>query len=184
MHLRVLLLTFSLAAIAVAAVAQDASAPAAQDSVPQLTPRATQAATEAAPGGSGQTFTIPSGTTIPVKLMHAISTKSARPGDKVYAETMLPLVINEHVLIPAGTYVQGVIANAKRPGRIKGRAELLVHFTTLVYPSGYTVMLPGGVEQIPGAETQEVKDSEGTIQQQGEKGKDARPSRRPRAREP
>ncbi len=60
------------------------------------------------------------------------------------------------------------------PGRVKGRAEVLVHFTTLVYPSGYTVMLPGGVEQIHGAETQQIKDSEGTIQQEGEKGKDAK----------
>jgi type IV secretion system protein VirB10 len=173
MPLRLPLLTFPLVALAVFA-----QCAAAQDSGPRLTSRDSQTLqaekTEAVPADSSQTFTIPSGTTIPVKLMHAISTKSAKPGDKVYAETTFPLVINEHVLIPAGTYVQGVIVNAKRPGRIKGRGELLVHFTTLVYPSGYTVMLPGSVDQIPGAETQQVKDSEGTIQQQGEKGKDAK----------
>jgi len=167
MVLRVLLLPMLLA---FAALAQGQ----APEPGPQLTRRDPAAQQPPVPADPSQTsFTIPSGTTVPVKLMTAISTKSAKPGDKVYAETAFPLVINEHVLIPAGTYVQGVIANAKRPGRVKGRAQLLVHFTTLVYPSGYTVMLPGGVEQIHGAETQQIKDSEGTIQQEGEKGKDA-----------
>jgi hypothetical protein len=165
---------FLAVAFAAAAFAQDgaSSIPDAGAPTPQLKPRGGQMEAPA-PDSGRRTLTIASGTTIPVKLMHAISTKSAKPGDKVYAETTFPLVVNEQVLIPAGTYVQGVVANAKRPGRIKGRAELLVHFTTLVFPSGYTVVLPGGVEQIHGAESQQVKDSEGTIQQQGEKAKDA-----------
>jgi hypothetical protein len=119
-------------------------------------------------------ITIPAGTTVPVALKHAISTKSARPGDKVYAETTFPYVLNDQMLIPAGTYVQGVISEVKRPGRVKGRAELQVHFTTLIFPSGYTVMMPGAVENVPGAEETRMKDSEGTIQQEGEKGKDVK----------
>ncbi len=119
-----------------------------------------------------RTIIIAAGTTVPVALKHAISTKSARVGDKVYAETNFPFVQNDQMLIPAGTYVQGVISQVKRAGRVKGRAEILVHFTTLIFPSGYTVMLPGAVEQMPGAETSKVKDPEGTIQHEGEKGKD------------
>jgi type IV secretion system protein VirB10 len=158
---------------AAAAAAQN-SAPAMNGPGPQLTQRGTAPQEAPAPAASAnEAFIIPSGTTVPVKLMTAISTKSAKPGDKVYAETVFPLVIREHVLIPAGTYVQGVIASTERPGRVKGRAQLLVHFTTLVYPSGYTVMLPGGVEQIHGAEAEQIKDSEGTIQEEGQKGKDA-----------
>jgi type IV secretion system protein VirB10 len=135
-----------------------------------------QPATEKSPDGATpaarHTVTIPSGTTIPVKLTHAISTKSARSGDKVYAETSFPLVRDEQVLIPSGTYVQGEVSRVQRPGRVKGRAEVLIHFTTLIYPSGYTVMLPGSIQQIPGAEQQQVKDDEGTLQQEGQKGKD------------
>ncbi|MFZ0992397.1 MAG: hypothetical protein WAN29_10870, partial [Candidatus Sulfotelmatobacter sp.] len=52
-----------------------------------------------------------------------------------------------------------------------GRAEILIHFTSMIYPSGYTVMLPGSVENTPGAENNSVKDSEGTIQQDSETGK-------------
>ena len=79
---------------------------------------------------------IPSGTEVPVALKHAISTKSAREGDPVYAQTTFPIVLNQHILVPAGTYVQGRITRTKRAGRVKGRAEVLIHFTTLIYPSG------------------------------------------------
>jgi type IV secretion system protein VirB10 len=47
-----------------------------------------------------------------------------------------------------------------------------MHFTTLVYHNGYTVMLPGAVENVPGADQQKVKNEEGTIQQEGSRGKD------------
>jgi len=76
-------------------------------------------------------LTIPAGTKVPVALKHAISTKGAREGDPIYAETTFPVVVNDRVLIPANTFVQGRISNIKRPGRIKGRAEVLIHFTGL-----------------------------------------------------
>jgi type IV secretion system protein VirB10 len=81
-------------------------------------------------------------------------------------------VVNDRIIIPAGTYVQGKIARVKRPGRVKGRAELLMHFTSMIYPSGYTVMLPGSVENMPGAQKTSMKGEEGTIRQDSEKGKD------------
>lgn len=115
---------------------------------------------------------VPAGTKVPVALKHAINTKSTRDGDSVYAETTFPVVQDNKVLIPAGTYVQGKITNIKRPGRIKGRGEVLIHFTTLIYPNGYTVLLPGSVENAPGVDKTSVKDQEGTIRgdsQTGEK---------------
>jgi hypothetical protein len=117
-------------------------------------------------------ITVPSGTQIPLVLKQAISTKNAKPGDAVYAETAFPITLNDKVVIPAGTYVQGRVSDVKRAGRVKGRAELLMHFTTLVYPSGYTALLPGAVENMPGAQNQSVKGEEGTIRQEGEKMKD------------
>jgi type IV secretion system protein VirB10 len=115
---------------------------------------------------------VPPGTQIPLVLKQSISTKNAKPGDAVYAETAFPITLNDKVVIPAGTYVQGRISEVKRPGRVKGRAELLMHFTTLVYPSGYTALLPGAVENMPGAEKQTVAGEEGKIKQDGEKMKD------------
>ncbi|HYE24271.1 MAG TPA: hypothetical protein VEG32_03635 [Clostridia bacterium] len=113
------------------------------------------------------------GTKIPLVLKHAISTKNAREGDSVYAETSFPVVVNGRIVVPAGTYVQGVITRTQRAGRVKGRSELLVHFTSMIFPSGYTVMLPGAVDNVPGSETSTMKDEEGTMLGEGGKGKDA-----------
>src|SRR5579863_1468020 len=114
---------------------------------------------------------VPAGSRIPLLLKQAISTKNARDGDAVYAETAFPFVVNEHILVPAGTYIQGKIAHVERAGRVKGRAEILMHFTSMIYPSGYTVMLPGSVENTPGADNNSVKDKEGTIRQDSDTGK-------------
>src|ERR1700730_16056540 len=90
-------------------------------------------------------LTIPAGTRIPLSLKQAISTKTAKDGDPVYAETAFPFVLNERVVVPAGTYIQGKIERTQRGGHVKGRAEVLIHFTSMIYPNGYTVMLGGSV---------------------------------------
>jgi len=145
---------------------------------PQLTPRLQvpeKAANNAEPQAAAiRTLVVPAGTHIPVALKHAISTKNAKPGDAVYAQTTFPIVIDEKVLVPAGTFVQGVVSRVERPGRVKGRGEMLFHFTTLIYPNGYTVALPGAVDQLPGSEDSRIKDDEGTVQREGEKGRDVK----------
>ncbi len=119
-------------------------------------------------------LTIPSGTKVPLALKQSVSTKNAREGDAVYAVTTFPVVINDRIVIPAGTYVQGRISSVKRGGHIKGRAEVLMHFSTLIYPSGYTVVLPGAIENVPGAEKTSMKDEEGTIRQDSQTGEKAK----------
>ncbi len=119
-------------------------------------------------------LTIPGGTKVPLSLKQAISTKTAKEGDPVYAETAFPFVVNERVAIPAGTYIQGKITHVQRGGHVKGRAELLIHFTSMIYPTGYTIMLGGSVENTPGAEKTSMKDSEGTIRQDSDAGRKAK----------
>jgi type IV secretion system protein VirB10 len=114
---------------------------------------------------------IPSGTKVALALKQAISTKTAKEGDAVYAQSTFPVVIDDRIVIPAGTYVQGKISHIQRGGHIKGRAELLIHFTSLIYPSGYTVMLPGALENVPGAEHATTKGSEGKVQEDSDSGK-------------
>lgn len=114
---------------------------------------------------------IPAGTKIPLVLKQAISTKNAREGDPVYAEAAFPFVLNDRILIPAGTYIQGKISHTEHAGRSKKRAELLIHFTSMIYPTGYTVVLPGYIQNTPGADDKNVKDKEGTIQQDKDTGK-------------
>ena len=156
-----------------AAVCQTTSTP-----TPATAQPSSPASAMSAPSGSASTpapdpnaITIPAGTKIPLSLKQAISTKNAREGDAVYAETAFPFVVDNRVIVPAGSYIQGKIAHVERAGRVKGRAEILMHFTSMIYPSGYTVMLPGSVENTPGADRNSVKDSEGTVQQDKDTGK-------------
>lgn len=136
----------------------------------QANPANSASAGTSVPLNSKQELIIPAGTKVPVALKHAISTRGTREGDAVYAETTFPVVANGRVLIPAGTYVQGRISHVKQAGRIKGRAEVQMHFTTLIYPSGYTVFLPGAVENAPGVDKTQIKDGEGTIRADSQKG--------------
>jgi hypothetical protein len=145
------------------------------NSSPTVTPSAQVSNGNQSPAEPAKTdshpATIPAGTKIPLLLKQAISTRNAREGDAVYAETAFPFVLDNRVLVPAGTYIQGKISHVERGGRLKGRAEILMHFTSMIYPSGYTVMLPGSVENMPGAEHTSMKNSEGTIKQDKDTGK-------------
>jgi type IV secretion system protein VirB10 len=118
------------------------------------------------------TITVPAGTKVPLVLKQAVSTKNAKVGDNVYLETTFPVTQNDEIVIPAGTYVQGVVSAVKRSPRLKGRAELLLHFRTMIFPNGYTVSLPGVLDNIPGADKTTVKRDEGTVEAGGTKGRD------------
>ena len=153
----------------------DASAPdtrtSQSNSAPQVKESAAPAGTPVVDIPDPNLAVIPAGTKIPLSLAQAISTKSAREGDPVYAQTTFPFVVNDRILVPAGTYIQGKISRVQHAGRSKTRAELLLHFTSMIYPSGYTVMLPASVENTPGADDNSVKDKEGTIQADKDTGK-------------
>lgn len=134
-------------------------------------PAAPPTASTPAQAADPNAVVIPAGTKIPLLLKQAISTKNAREGDAVYAETAFPFVMNDRIVIPAGTYIQGKITHTEPAGRSKKRAEILIHFTSMIYPTGYTVMLPASVENTPGNDSNSVKDKEGTIQADKDTGK-------------
>jgi type IV secretion system protein VirB10 len=122
---------------------------------------------------NGKTYTVPAGTKVLLSLKSGVNTKTARPGDGVYLVSTFPVIVGSHVLIPSGVYVQGIVDKVERPGRIKGRAKLLMHFTTMIFPNGQVVSIPGTVDNLPGSSGPSVKGDEGTIEQAGNKGKDA-----------
>jgi hypothetical protein len=139
---------------------------------PHLTPRNPVAAQAKADPPPAAEILVPSGTKIPLTLKQGVNTKSARPGDPVYAETAFPITRNNQIVIPVGTFVQGEIERVVRPGRVKGRAELQMSFTSMIFPNGYTVMLPGALQNTPGSDNT-VKGKEGTVQAPGGQGRDA-----------
>jgi type IV secretion system protein VirB10 len=105
-------------------------------------------------------------------LRSAVNTKSAKPGDGVYLASTFPVVVGNRVMIPAGVYVQGVVDRVARAGHVKGRAQLDMHFTSIIFPNGTVVEIPGIINSLPGAKDRMVKGDEGTVEQQGNNGRD------------
>ena len=116
---------------------------------------------------------VPAGTRVLLALRSGVNTRSAQPGDGVYLSSTFPVIVGNEVAIPAGVYVQGIIDRVQRAGRVKGRAEVGMHFTTMIFPNGSVVSIPGVLNSVPGASDSKVKNNEGDVQQAGSKGKDA-----------
>ncbi len=132
----------------------------------QATPAQQAAPPQSAP--SPKTFTVPAGTKVLLQLTSSVNTKNARPGDGVYLTSIFPTVVGSRVLIPVGVYVQGVVDRVQRAGHVKGRAQLDMHFTSMIFPNASVVEIPGLVDSLPGASKQKV-DKEGTIEQDADK---------------
>jgi hypothetical protein len=123
--------------------------------------------------GSLKQVTVPAGTEVPLLLKSAIDTKNTRIGDGVYCQTAFPVVVDNVIVIPAGTYVKGEVVRSQRAGRIKGRAEVLFRFNTIIFSNGYTVDMPGTIHHDSGSANASV-DEEGVIKADSQKGKDAK----------
>ena len=117
---------------------------------------------------------IPAGTHVLLKMVNSVSTKTAKAGDPVYLETASPIAKDGTMLVPVGTYVQGAVAESKRSGRVKGRAEIALRLDTMTFSSGKAVKIEPHVDTVDtGAHEQRVSDNEGTIKQGGTKTQDA-----------
>lgn len=149
--------------------------PAASEASPAA-PAAGVAAAHPAAGATAvqpsPTVEVPAGTKMLLALKSGVNTRTARPGDPVYLASTFPVVVGNRVVIPSGVDVQGVVDKVVRPGRVKGRAQVTMHFTTLIFPSGAVVSVPGTVGGVPGSSGPAVNDKEGTIEEPGSKGKD------------
>jgi hypothetical protein len=166
--MRIIVLFLLAAALTIATAAQTAvpaeSSPSAAANSAAVPPTASADSTRA--------VTVPAGTKVLLQLKSPIDTKSARVGDGVYCQTSFPVTQDNIVVIPAGTYVKGEIAHVERAGRMKGRAQILFHFNSMIFPNGYTVDLPGALKSEPGARNSSVSDEEGTVKADSQKGKD------------
>jgi hypothetical protein len=121
----------------------------------------------------GRQFVVTPGTRIPLSFINSVSTKSAAEGDRVYLETVFPIVLDGKVVIPPGSYVAGTITQVKRPGRVKGRGELYLRFDSLTLPNGVTREFRARVGALDGRATEDLDKNEGKITSEGNKGGDA-----------
>jgi hypothetical protein len=153
-------------------LAQDAqTSPASASSAATPTPDAASTTPQPALSvAAPRTYTVPAGTKVLLQLRSAINTKSAKQGDSIYLASTFPVVVGTRVMIPAGVYVQGVVDHVVRAGHVKGKSQLDLHFTSIIFPNGTVVEIPGIIDALPGAKKQQVN-SEGTVQQDADKGR-------------
>jgi hypothetical protein len=135
-------------------------------------------ATKAAPVPDSKpavkSFEVEPGTHIPLSLINSVSTKHAAAGDRVYLETVFPILSGGRIVIPPGSYVMGTITNVVRPGKVKGRGEFYLRFDSLTLPNGVTRDFRARVSQLDGRASEELDRNEGAIKSEGNKSGDVR----------
>jgi hypothetical protein len=125
------------------------------------------------PPAASKTYLVEPGTRIPLSLINSISTKNAAEGDRVYLESAFPITANGRIVIPPGSYVTGTVTQVKRPGRVKGRAELYLRFDSLMLPNGVTREFKSRLGSVDGRAGEEFDRREGKIKGEGGKAGDA-----------
>jgi len=119
-------------------------------------------------------YLIDVGTHVPLSLINSVSTKNAIPGDRVYLETVFPILAGGRIVIPPGSYVMGTITQIKRPGKVKGRGEFHLRFDSLTLPNGTTRDFRAHVTGLDGRSDDELDHKEGTIRSEGNKAGDVK----------
>lgn len=76
-------------------------------------------------------LTLPVGTELPLTLDSALASDTTSVEDPVRASLRRDVVIDERVVLPAGTDVRGVVTGVRRSAKVKGRASLAFRFHTL-----------------------------------------------------
>jgi hypothetical protein len=107
--------------------------PASQAVAPQ--PDATPAeAAEPAPAPRPQfrEVTIPAGTTLTVTLATTVASDTSQIEDEVRGTLARRIVIDGLTAVPAGAEIVGTVREAKRSGRVKGRAAVAFEFERLM----------------------------------------------------
>ena len=113
----------------------------AQDPSQANDPSADQAR-EIQPASASATVTVPAGTRLALVLTHPIESRVIHRGDDIYAQTSSPVDSGNEVVIPAGTFVRGVVDKLGRNG---GRGELRLQSMSIIFPDGYVASVPGPI---------------------------------------
>jgi hypothetical protein len=82
---------------------------------------------------------VPAGTTLYALAERPIERRSGQAGDSVFLQLAHPVLVHDTVVIPAGTYVEGVLDGLSRPG-LTLHAEMRLRLARIVYNNGYVVV--------------------------------------------
>lgn len=121
-----------------------------------------------------EAWTVDKGTKIPLAIINSISTKNSAAGDRIYLQTVYPIMVEGRMVIPPGSFVNGTVTDVKRPGKVKGRGALYIRFDAMILPNGTTRDFRARVGSLDGRASEQLDREEGRIQSEGNKSGDAR----------
>jgi hypothetical protein len=81
--------------------------------------------------------TVPSGTTLAIRLVDTIDSETAQPGQTFHATLDSPLAVDGDVVIPAGYDVEGHVVDVKSAGKFAGRSELTLQLDRIAVAGKY-----------------------------------------------
>lgn len=118
---------------------------------------------------------IPQGAHVLLRMENSLNTRTAQTGDYVYLRTAVPIANAGEIALPAGSYVQGVVTETKRSGRVKGRAQLAIRLETVTLASGKVYKFATHLSAVDAGETGQkvVGGGENTVEQAPGHGQDA-----------
>ncbi|MFZ0285371.1 MAG: hypothetical protein WAL32_09075 [Terriglobales bacterium] len=86
-------------------------------------------------------ISLPTGTSLTVKLENNIATSSSKVGDPFSARVTEAVQLDGKTVIPIGATVQGKVAQVSEPRRISGRPTIGIFPEALVMPDGQRFVL-------------------------------------------
>jgi hypothetical protein len=123
---------------------------------------------------TGGATEIPQGAHVLLRMENSINTGTAQEGDFVYLRTASPISAGGQIVVPVGSYVQGVVSQSKRSGRVKGRAQLGIRLESLTLESGKVYKFSPHLSSVDSEDSgQKVTGKESTVQAGSDVGKDA-----------
>jgi hypothetical protein len=87
---------------------------------------------EPPPRATFREVTLPADTKVGIRLASDVSSEASRVEDAVEGEIVDDIVVDDAVVVPAGSRVRGAVLRAEPSGKVKGRASLALRFTQLV----------------------------------------------------
>ena len=113
-------------------------------------------------------FMLPAGSTLQVRLMTTVSTKGTENGDPWTGRIVEPVFAGGEEVIPTGSFVEGHVTYVKPPGRVKGKGEMRLVAETISTPDGATrYSIVAALQNAQGAPDAKVADEEGTVKGPG-----------------
>ena len=122
-----------------APAAEEAAAPAAAAATTAAVTQATPAAAPAPPPPPPppQKVTIPSGTTLAVRLVDTVDSEKSQQGQTFHASLDSPLAVEGDVVIPAGADVEGHIVTVQSAGKFAGQSLLVLQLDRIASGGKY-----------------------------------------------